>query len=231
MLVGSDRLQLNHLFSFIVAACSLCWFGALGKALPYSTEAQQGWQGLEASKQVLDVTTSAASAQFPVGQPAVVVSAGWRHLSVSVFGWLCLVLGVFLLDSHLPVCSSEPLVNWKLRIFSYWYLHWIFLAEVTACAALEESQEGQASPGLKGKGQFSFPFFFPQLGVGWLGKGRWTLPSPFWASALLQMLSQKWALGRRRKPGRKSRGLGPPPTHQHQEPQLRLCLWVSLMPT
>lgn len=67
-------------------------------------------QGLAALKQVSEVTMSAASVQCWAGQPAVVVNAAWKHVSVPVFGWLYLVLGVFLLDSHLPVWSSEPLV-------------------------------------------------------------------------------------------------------------------------
>lgn len=94
-------------------------------------------------------------------------------LSVSI--WMALSgSGVFLLDSHLPVWSSEPLlysyfvkILWfhsysvkKLWFLSYWHLPWMCLAEVIACAVLEGSQEGQASLGLKGKGRFHFPSFF-----------------------------------------------------------------------
>lgn len=85
------------------------------------------------------------------------------------------------------------------------------MAELITCADLEESQEDQASLGLRGVRWFSLPPVLPLLGADRPGRRE---PTP----SLCTNTPQQWGVGRRRKPGRKNGGTGPPLTHLRREP-------------
>lgn len=218
MLVGSNRLQINNFFCLhcCIMQSVLAWSSWEGTALLH-----RGSAGLAASgsfKAGFRCYNSCCFSLVP-GGTAWGVCRLETPLSVSI--WVSVSGSGWLSPALSPSCLElRAFGSYSVKTLLLFFLHLLWL-----CCVGQESI-GPSIAWAQGPRVLFLSLLFPQLGVDWLGKGRCTLPSPLWASALVQMVlaPQMWGLGRRRKAGRKSGGLGPPP---HQEPQLgpRHC-WV-----